>query len=372
MQVPLYRHNLFNCDLDKIMVDLREVLGSMSISSGPVGDQVQFLIAKRLNTNHCLLTSSWTAGCVALLLSFGFKPGSEVIMPACTFIATANAVRLAGLKPAVVDIDPETKLIDFDKILAAITPNTAAVMPVHLYGQMVDVVQLRKILPDRIKIIEDAAHALEASINGIKPGQATDAAVFSFYASKNNTTGEGGAVAMNDPDLHVRFLKAFRHGIELTGWQRHQTNSYVHAVPDTLAIKANMPDILAVLLKHQLIIADETQAMRARTSARYISELGELVELPKQQENTHHARHMFAIGVDPAKRDRLLDHLVANGVKPAVHYMSLTETPALADLDLPSCPVAEDWGHRCMSIPMFAGITDAEIDYVISTIKSGL
>ena len=372
MQVPLYRHNLYNCDIDEIVSDMKDLLSGMSISSGPVSQEVGGMLKDRLGVNHCSLTSNWTVGCLALLLAFDFKPGSEIIIPACTFIATANVIRLANLKPVVVDIDPKTKLMDFNKVMAAITPNTAAVMPVHLYGQMVDVATLRQLLPPRIKIIEDAAHALEASINGIKPGQITDAAVFSFYASKNMTTGEGGAVVMNDPDLHTRFLKTHRHGIELTGWQRHHTNSYVHAVPEVLALKANMPDILAILLKHQLQVSDKTQAMRQDTVNKYTIGLGKLVELPEEQANIHHARHMFAIGVDANKRDALLDHLVANGVKPAVHYMSLTHTPALKELDLSPCPVAEAWGQQCISIPMFAGITDSEIAYVIDVVKTGL
>jgi len=372
MQVPLYRHNLFNCDIDAVMLDMRKVLTGMSISSGPVSDVVQDMICEKLKTNHCNLTSSWTTGCIAVLMAFGFKPGSEIIIPACTFIATANAIRIAGLTPVVVDIDPKTKLIDMDKLLSAITAKTVAVMPVHLYGQMVDLVGLRKMLPSKIKIIEDAAHALEASRDGISPGQITDAAIFSFYASKNLTTGEGGAVTINDPGLHIRFLKSYRHGVELTGWQRHQTNSYVHAIPESLAIKANMPDILAVLLKHQLLIIDETQRQRRDISMRYQNELFGLVEVPYEIPGGTHARHMFAIGVSQDKRNRLLDTLVENGIKPAVHYMSLTQTPALKDLNLPSCPIAETWGEQCISIPLFAGMTEEEQSHVINVLKFNL
>lgn len=372
MQVPLYRHNLYNCDMDAIMQDMRSILSGMSISSGPVCDEVQGMLCDKLSVNHALLTSSWTAGCVALLMSFGFKEGSEVIIPACTFVATANAIRMANLKPVVVDIHPWNKMIDFNRVLDAITPNTVAVMPVHLYGHMVDVHTLRSILPARIKIIEDAAHALEASIYNIKPGQMTDGAIFSFYASKNMTTGEGGAVAVNDPDLYGRLLKTARHGIQLTGWQRHLTGEYVHAIPDVLAIKANMPDILAILLKHQLLISDSTQDMRRKVFLMYDEALCDLVDLPEEQQGVAHARHIFPIGVPEHKRNRLLDHLVANGVKPAVHYMSLTEVPALKDLDLSPCPNAERWGRSCISIPIFAGITAAEIDHVVKTIKSGL
>ena len=126
MQVPLYRHNLFNCDIDAVMSDMRKVLTGMSISSGPVSDVVQDMICEKLKTNHCNLTSSWTTGCIAVLMAFGFKPGSEIIIPACTFIATANAIRVAGLTPVVVDIDPKTKLIDMDKLLSAITAKTVA------------------------------------------------------------------------------------------------------------------------------------------------------------------------------------------------------------------------------------------------------
>ena len=185
MKVPLYRHNLMNENTEVLGKKFSNILAGMIISTGEISKQVSEQFAKYLETNFCLLTSNWSTGMMATLLALNIKPGDEIIIPAMTFAATANIIEVLGAKPVFVDIDDKTKLIDFEKVLLNINNKTKAIIPVHLYGQMVDIKKLKSLVPDNILIIEDAAHAIESKYNNDRPGKYSNAAVFSFYQSKN-------------------------------------------------------------------------------------------------------------------------------------------------------------------------------------------
>jgi UDP-4-amino-4-deoxy-L-arabinose-oxoglutarate aminotransferase len=178
------------------------------LTSGPIGKEVETQLCSYFNVSHAKLVNSWTNGAVATLLAMDIGPGDEVIVPAMTFIATANVVELVGAKPVFVDCDPETLLITPELIKAAITTKTKAVIPVHMYGQMCDVKAIKDVLPtsQKIAIIEDCAHTFEAKFNNERPGTYSDVAIFSFYATKNVTCGEGGAIITNNQDLYQRIL----------------------------------------------------------------------------------------------------------------------------------------------------------------------
>jgi dTDP-4-amino-4,6-dideoxygalactose transaminase len=375
MNVPLYRHNLITENCDELGKTFGNMLKDMIISTGSVNKTVSDQFAKYLNTKYCLLTSSWTGGMLATLLAIGVKPDDEIIIPASTFAATANVIEVLGAKPVFVDIDADTKLLDIDLVSKKITSKTKAIIPVHLYGQMVDVKKLRDCVPLHIHIIEDSAHAIEASYLGNKPGSFSDAAVFSFYQSKNMTTGEGGAIVTNNKDLHDKIKLTYRHGIDLCGYQRHIREEFI--APDAIlaGIKANLPDILAILLPPQIEKAEENIARRSEIAQRYIKELGELVTLPHFDPNCKHAWHIFAVGVDPTKREQILVNLYNNGIKTTVHFRALHTTKYYKEkynFKNEDFPNAYLWGEQVFSLPIFPGLTNEEQDYVIQQVKLSL
>ncbi|MEJ1932411.1 DegT/DnrJ/EryC1/StrS family aminotransferase, partial [Nostoc sp. NIES-2111] len=190
--VPFYRHDLSSQDAGSVAT----VLDTPFLTSGEVGRKVEDQLCRFFDAPAALLTNSWTNGALTTFFALGVGPGDEVIVPAMTFISSANVIGMVGAKAVFVDVDPVTLLTDPDLVRKAVTPRTKAVIPVHLYGQLCDMPALRAALADRpdIVIIEDAAHCFEGSREGYRPGAHGDVAIFSFYATKNVTCGEGGAI----------------------------------------------------------------------------------------------------------------------------------------------------------------------------------
>src|SRR5262245_52262173 len=196
MKVPFFRHDLRPEDANLVA----KVLSTPFLTSGDLGREVEAKLCKYFGVKHAALINSWTNGAAAALQALNIGPGDEVIVPAQTFIATANIVELVGATPVFVDVDPGTLLIQPDRVRRAVGPRTKAIIPVHLYGQMVNVGALKTELSDRpdVAIIEDSAHCFEGDLDGVRPGRYSTCAVFSFYATKNVTCGEGGALITND------------------------------------------------------------------------------------------------------------------------------------------------------------------------------
>ena len=210
--ITFYKHNL-NSNYSKY---ISKVLNSNFLTSGNVCKKTEKEISNFFDINYCLLTNSWTNGALATLMALGIKKGDEVIIPAMTFVATANVIELLGAKPRFVDVDPGTLLLDIEKTVKAINRKTKAIMPVHLYGNMVDIKKLHqkiKLLKKRIYIIEDSAHCFEGKYNNHLSGKWSDCAIFSFYATKNITCGEGGAVITNNKELYNKISEIRVHGM---------------------------------------------------------------------------------------------------------------------------------------------------------------
>ena len=371
MQIPLYRHNLHGHDIEALGEEFKRLLSGMILSTGSVSEEIQDLFAGYMGANHCLLTNNWTNATIASLLTLGIGPGDEVIVPAMTFVASANAVEAVGAKPVLVDVDPHTKLMDIDKCLAAVTGKTKAVMPVHLYGQMVDVKALRAALPKGIRIIEDAAHAIESNFDGYKPGAYSDFACFSFYASKNMTTGEGGAMITNDLSLFQEYQTIYRHGIDLCGYRRHIVDKFIPAEAVTRGIKANMPDISAFLLRPQIESADATRARRESIAKRYSQELKGVSTIHVDDRATS-AWHIYPVAVESSQRHRVLEQLYERGIKTTIHFKALhmmewyRERYGYVASDY---PYAYAWGESVFSLPVFPTLTEDEQSYVIANLN---
>jgi dTDP-4-amino-4,6-dideoxygalactose transaminase len=370
MQVPFYRHSLAPENSKYVA----KVLETPFLTSGPIGKEVEAQLSDYFGVKHSKLVNSWTNGAVATLLALDIGPGDEVIVPAMTFIATANVVELVGAKPVFIDCDPDTLLITPELIKAAITKNTKAVIPVHMYGQMCDIKAIKEALPkdQKISIIEDCAHTFEAKYNGERPGKYSDAAIFSFYATKNVTCGEGGAIITNDSNLFERIQQSILHGMSAGAADRFKSGQYKHWGMDHLGTKANLPDLLACLLSDQIKSIDDRLTIRETLAKNYENALGpDIFRIPKKLGNVVHSRHLFPIGVGNKNRDEILSIFSEHKIGVTVNYRAVPsmnfykDKYTFAKTDFPNSIL---WGEQTLSLPLFPGLTEFEQNYVIEVL----
>jgi len=372
MQVDFYRHDLKPSAANAIA----QVIGTPFLTSGSVGREVEKQIADYFGAKHALLVSNWTSGAIATLLAFDIGPGDEVIVPAMTFIATANVVELLGARPVFVDVDPETLLVSPDMIARAVTPRTKAVIPVHIYGQMLDIAAVRAALHDRpdIAILEDCAHCFEGELAGQKPGAHSSAAIFSFYATKNVTCGEGGAIVTNQSDVYQMLLQTRMHGMSVGAMDRFKTGGYRHWDMERLGVKANLPDLLAALLPPQIATIDERLPQRERIALRYERAFANLpIRMPRSLTNSKHARHLFPIHVPPTLRDEVLALFAERKIGCTVNYRSV---PTLSyyrnnySYEPENFPVSHDWGSGTITLPLYPSLARDAQDHVIDVVRN--
>ena len=370
MNVPFYRHSL-TPDSSKYV---EAVLKTPFLTSGPIGKEVESQLCEYFNVSHAKLVNSWTNGAVATLLAMDIGPGDEVIVPAMTFVATANVVELVGAKPVFIDCDPETLLVTPELIKAAITEKTKAVIPVHMYGQMCDVKAIKNVIPSgqKILIVEDCAHSFEAKYNGERPGKYSDAAIFSFYATKNVTCGEGGAIITNDTNLFERITQAILHGMSAGAADRFKTGQYKHWGMEHLGTKANLPDLLACLLPNQIKTIDERLYVREVIALKYENSLQETrIAIPTIKTKTTHSRHLFPIHVGLKIRDQALAIFGEMQIGATVNYRAV---PTMGfylkkyELDKNDYPNSIFWGEGTISLPLYPGMTEKEQEYVIEVL----
>jgi UDP-4-amino-4-deoxy-L-arabinose-oxoglutarate aminotransferase len=374
VNVPFYRHSLTPDNSNYVA----EVLKTPFVTSGPIGKEVETQLSSYFNVSHAKLVNSWTNGAVATLLAMDIGPGDEVIVPAMTFIATANVVELVGAKPVFVDCDPETLLITPELIKAAITRKTKAVIPVHMYGQMCDVKAIKDVLPtnQKIAIIEDCAHTFEAKFNNERPGKYSDVAIFSFYATKNVTCGEGGAIITNNQDLYQRILQSILHGMSAGAADRFKSGQYKHWGMDHLGTKANLPDLLACFLPQQIRTIDERLQEREKIARKYELALANTnIKVPKIDSRVVHSRHLFPIYVGAEVRDQALLELGKANIGATVNYRSVPSMGYYTKkygFNEKSHPSSNFWGQGTLSVPLFPGITEIEQDYVIEVLVNNI
>jgi UDP-4-amino-4-deoxy-L-arabinose-oxoglutarate aminotransferase len=374
MQIDFYRHPLSAKDAQGVA----EVLDTPFLTTGKVSKRVEEQIAAYFGLPHALLVNSWTNGALAGILALDIGPGDEVIVPANTFIATANVVVLTGAKVVFVDPDPETMLLTPELIAPHITDKTRCIAPVHLFGQMVDIPALRTMLDGhpaaagRIAILEDCAHCFEGERDGIKPGQFSDMAIFSFYATKNITCGEGGAIVTGDPELYQKMRETRLHGMSAIASERFSGGRYNHWDMMRLGTKANLPDLLAALLPQQIDTIDERLTERKAVADRYRSAFaGGPLRLVKQLQNCKSAEHIFPICIPGGRRDEAIQALNNAGVPVTVNYRSVPGTTFYKELygDLTAqFPVAEQWGDETLTLPLYDSLTAQEQDYIIEAV----
>ncbi len=372
-RVPFFHHDIGAPELKKI----EEVFAGPILTTGETVREFESQFANYLGVNHALGVTSCTGAMHMSLLAMDIGPGDEVITTPMTFIATATAIIESGATPVFVDVEPETGNIDAKRIEEAVTAKTRAILPVHLYGLMCDMKAIRAIADKHgLKIIEDAAHCVEGSRDGIKPGMVSETACFSFYATKNLTCGEGGAVVTNDAGLAEKLRLLRLHGMSKTAADRHK-DGYSHWDMVSMGWKYNMDNIHAAILLPQLDRIDGATKRREYLADKYESLLNDIegVRFPASCERTVHARHLFTIWVDSAIRDSVIANLKSNGVEVMVNYRAIHPLSYFAETlkyKAGDFPVAEKIGAETISIPFYPSMPDEDIDAVANLLKTAL
>jgi dTDP-4-amino-4,6-dideoxygalactose transaminase len=308
--------------------------------------------------------ASGTDALILALKSLGIGYGDEVITTPFTFIATAEAISRVGAKPVFADIDRLTYNIDPAKIEEAITVDTKAIIPVHLYGNPCDMARILRIAREnRLKVIEDAAQAIAATFDGCKIGSLGNAGCFSFFPAKNlGAFGDGGMVITNDEEVakKVRMLRV--HGGEIKYFQ------------SAIGFNSRLDNLQAAILSVKLKKLDEWTESRRRIANRYNLAFKDIVKIPKEQNQGRHVYHLYIIGVGD-KRDMLMNFLKEKGIESRVYYplpLHLQECYRELGYKEGDFPNAECAARETMALPLFPELKLEEQDYVINMVKEGI
>jgi dTDP-4-amino-4,6-dideoxygalactose transaminase len=375
MAIPFFRHDLGQAELDSIA----EVLAGPILTTGETVSRFERRFADYLGAKHALGVTSCTGALHMSLLALGIGPGDEVITTPMTFIATATSILEAGAKPVFVDAEPETGNIDASRIEAAVTSRTKAILPVHLYGHLCDMRAIRAVA-DRhhLSIVEDAAHCVEGQRDGAKVGELSDTACFSFYATKNLTCGEGGAVTTNKSDLAERLRLLRLHGMTKTAFDRSK-EGYKHWDMVTLGWKYNMDNIQAAILLPQMNRLEDNWCKRELVARRYEELLTEAnipgLTWPQTMPGTRHAHHLFPVLIPDGRRDEVIMNLQKREIAVMVNYRAihlLTYFKEQYGYEAGAFPVAEQHGDSVISLPFYPAMPDEHIVTVVNALKDAL
>jgi dTDP-4-amino-4,6-dideoxygalactose transaminase len=373
MAVDFYRHSLG----EEEKAAVAAVLDSLFLTTGQTVYDFEKAFEQFLGVPAVVATVHCTASLHLAMLAAGVGPGDEVITTPMTFLSSANAVVYAGGTPVFVDAEADTANIDAARVEAAITPRTKAIVAVDLYGLPADLVVLRAIA-DRhgLVLVEDAAHCVEGRRNGYGSGQLADYGCFSFYATKNLTCGEGGAISARDASKKPLLRQLGTHGMSKNAADRY-AGKYEHWDMDRLGWKYNMSNVVAALLTPQLPKLKARLARREEICLRYEAAFRETpgVSFPVVSAGATSARHLFTIWVDPGKRDAVLAGIQSRGVGVAVNYRAVHLTRFYRErfgFGRGDFPVAERIGDSTITIPLWPAMTEAQVDEVIAAVRGAV
>ena len=370
---------------DEEIAEVVDTLKSGWVTTGPKAkrfedDFTAFLGDPSLQS---MAVNSATAGLHLALEALGIGPGDEVITTTHTFTATAEVVRYLGADVVLVDIDPATLCIDPAAVEAAITPRTKAIVPVHYAGLAADMPALLAIARKHgLKVVEDAAHALPTTCGGALVGTLqSDVTVFSFYANKTITTGEGGMVVTRDAELAKRIKVMRLHGMSRDAFDRFTAKvpSWYYEIVAP-GFKYNLTDIAAAMGIHQLKRLQGFQARRVQLAAQFDAALAGLpvITPPLPRPGDQHAWHLYVLRLAdgaPVGRDALIEQLFAAGIGCSVHYIPLHLQPYWRDryaLRPEQFPHSQRAYERMLSLPLYTRMTDADVQRVASAVRRAL
>jgi dTDP-4-amino-4,6-dideoxygalactose transaminase len=376
--VPFAPPDLGAAELDEV----QRTLESGWLSTGPRVHRFEEAFAAYVGARHAVAVNSCTAALHLSLIAADVGAGDEVITSPLTFCATANTIVHAGARPVFADIDPCSWNLGADAAAAAITSRTRAIVPVHYAGRPADMMAFEALArPRGLTLIEDAAHAIEAVDAGRKIGTIGQFTCFSFYATKNLTTGEGGMVTTADADAAARIRIASLHGIDRDAWSRYAPGGRSSYQVQMAGFKYNMMDLQAAIGLHQLARIGEMHARRRAISARYDAGLA---GLPLQRPapaapGMVHAHHLYPVLVDPrvagVDRDELQRRLRSRGITTSIHFPVLHLQPFYAErygFCRGMFPVAERVADQTLSLPLSSALSDGQIDCVLEALHASM
>jgi len=356
------------------------VMQSGWLGTGPRVARFERDFAAYKDASHAVALNSCTSALHLSILAAGIRPGDEVITTPMTFCATANAILHAGATPVLADIDPKTLNIDPRLVEEKITPRTRAILPVHFAGRPCDMDRLCEIgARNNFKLIEDCAHAIETEYKGRKSGTFGDFGCFSFYATKNVVTGEGGMVLARREEDAARIKVLGLHGMSKDAWKRFSDDGYKHYQVVECGFKYNMMDLQAAIGIHQLQRVDEYWVRRQEIWGRYNAAFADLpIGLPAHPEpDTRHAYHLYTLLIDKRRlgisRDDFLNLMATRNIGVGVHYQSLTQHPYYQETlgwRPEDCPEAARIGSQIVSIPISAKLRDEDVEDVIREVRA--
>lgn len=356
-----------------------ETMRSGWITTGPKTKAFEQQLADYVGAEHCVAVNSCTAALHLALEAVGVGPGDEVITSPITFASTANVIVHQGAMPVFVDVEPDTINLDASRLEAAITPKTKAVIPVHLFGQPCDMDAINAIARARgLAVIEDAAHAIGADYKGQRIGGSGNLTAFSFYATKNITSGgEGGALTTNDAALAERAAIMSLHGISRDAWKRYSASGYTHWDIISPGYKYNMFDLQAAVALPQLAKIEAFWHRRVALKARMDAAFRDIPEirLPVWRPGSKHACHLYPIIVRTeeltADRDAIMNAIQGANVGVGVHFRAVHLHPYYMEawgFRRGMFPNAEYYSDRTISLPLYPKMTDADADDVIAVV----
>jgi perosamine synthetase len=327
---------------------VRDVVRSGQLTMGPKVDEFEAAVARTVGTAHAAVVSSGTAALHLALLALEIRPGDEVIVPAYTFPATANAVELCGAHAVLVDVDPDTFVVDPAAVAVAVTPRTRAVMAVHLFGRPVDWEALQTAVPQGVALLEDAAGALGARYRGTPCGALGVAACLSFHPRKIVTTGEGGAVTTDEAALDAAVRRLRHHGWATLGEMPAPGYNY------------RLPDLLCAIGIPQLARLDELLAARERVARWYTERLEHFLLTPSAADGDRHGWQAYVVQLD--RRDDALAALRGAGIEAQIGTWALHRLEPYRPQG--SFPGADRAFERALALPFATTTTEAEVERV--------
>lgn len=361
--------------------DINEVVETLKsgwVAKGPRTIEFEKRFAEYTGAKYAIAMNSATAALHIALIAGGVKPGDEVITTPITFAATANTIIHVGATPIFVDVDPNTFCIDASKIEEKITDRTKAIVPVHYTGHACDMDKIRAIAEKyNLFVSEDAAHAIDTYYKGDLIGKKGDCASFSFYATKNICTGEGGMLTTNREDIAEKARVMSTHGMSKAAWNRYGKGGAWRYDIEYPGHKYNMFDIQAALAKTQMNKLDFMQDRRKEIVKKYEEAFSKLdgIKLPPEADYTTHSWHLYVTRLELDKltidRDRFIELMAEANIGTSVHFIPVhlmsyyRETYGYKEGDL---PVAESYFDTIVSLPLYPKMTDADVQDVINAV----
>jgi perosamine synthetase len=374
--IPFHRPSLGSEELDAV----RRVLESQWLTTGPAAQRFEREFAEYIGCKHALAVNSATAALQLGLDAIGVGEGDEVLVPSYTFTATAEVATYFGARPVLCDSLPGAFNLDPSDVEKRITGRTRAIIPVHIAGEPCDLDAIHDIAERyHLDVIEDAAHALPATYRGRRIGTISDLTAFSFYATKTITTGEGGMLVTNRDDFARRISSMRLHGISGDAWKRYSKEGSWYYEVENAGYKLNLCDLLAAVGSAQLAKCDRFAEQRRALATVYLeafSGIDELENPPLGEDPAGHAWHLFILRIRPdllnINRNQFVEEMKKRGIGTSVHFIPLHLHPFYQrayGYGKGQFPNAEAAYSRCLSLPLFPGMTNAEQERVIAAVR---